>query len=58
MSGIVVQANRKITVSKVSVLGNYMSAWHLTTTKILVLIRGGQIRLVPVELDSFVDFNK
>ena len=51
-------ANRKITVSKVSLLGNYMSAWHLTATKKIVLIRGGQIRCVLVDSDSFVDFNK
>ena len=51
-------ANRKITVPKVSVLGNYKYAWHLTTTKILVLIRGGQIRWDPRKFDSSVDFNK
>ena len=52
------EANRKITVPKVSVLGNYKYACHLTTTKKIVLIRGGQIRWEPRELDSFVHFNK
>ena len=53
-----VMANRMITVPKVSVLGNHTSAWHLTTTKIIVLIRGGQIHWELIELDSSVDFNK